>query len=655
LIINRIILENFKVYEGKQIIDLSINQSSKQMVIIGGHNGAGKTTIIHCVKLCLYGQKANQLQINYKSYNSLLSSFHNKNDIANGGNQFGVSVQFQVNDIGFNSLITIKRSWILKTNGKYKENLNIERDGKEIQFISPEFWQDYIYRISPLGLAELLYFDSEDYRNIPNYFSNGFIESLRKLFDISSSHDLSKDIEKYIIHRGGKYDKDLHDELESFEETFLNQLNRVDAQNEKLNTLKISLNDKRMKKIILENKLSKTVGEIGLKKDKLISKKEELIHKIKHDVKEYEEICSKYLPFHIARDVSAQFIVQLNNEREIKTNNILLAKLEQIEELFFKHLNYSPQNKLYDELKKAWTKAISIDQYEDNVLLDISKTLSDKFINHLNTCIGDTLLHLKNNRLHYRRNIQSRDRINRDLKQINAAGPSGKLYSELTNISNEIGQIQSQIDQTNEKLDEHKKRLEYIELKIGVGQRKLSEKAKSEEKVKYASSVIKILNEYSKILAIKKFKTIKIHFLDILSKLSTKGDIIQNIELTPDGNNLLFYGRNGLLLNLNELSAGESELVALSTLWAIHKTSGSNHPIITDSPFNRLDEDHRHRIIEHFIKPLKSQLIFLSTDKEIQSVKDYNLVDVLGKTLSIEYNHNTKSSHIKDGYFKTNK
>ena len=124
-IIKRIELNNFKVYNHKQEIDCSITNSlDKPLVIIGGLNGAGKTSIIEALKLCLFGEKAKRLQKDYRSYNSLLTSLHNRKAVKDGDNQFSLSVDMEVVESGMPYLIRISRQWTLM-GGKYHEKLQL--------------------------------------------------------------------------------------------------------------------------------------------------------------------------------------------------------------------------------------------------------------------------------------------------------------------------------------------------------------------------------------------------------------------------------------------------------------------------------------------------------------------------------------------------
>ena len=70
-----------------------------------------------------------------------------------------------------------------------------------------------------------------------------------------------------------------------------------------------------------------------------------------------------------------------------------------------------------------------------------------------------------------------------------------------------------------------------------------------------------------------------------------------------------------------------------------------------DSPFNRLDSNHRKNLIEHFLRNNDNQIIFLSTDEEINSVDQYNIKELINNTFFLDYDKKEKTSKICEGYF----
>ena len=66
--ITKLKLNNFSSYEGTNIFDFATSKN-KTIVLIGGQNGAGKTSIFDAIKIALYGP----LAFGYTGANSFYS------------------------------------------------------------------------------------------------------------------------------------------------------------------------------------------------------------------------------------------------------------------------------------------------------------------------------------------------------------------------------------------------------------------------------------------------------------------------------------------------------------------------------------------------------------------------------------------------------
>jgi DNA repair exonuclease SbcCD ATPase subunit len=64
-------------------------------------------------------------------------------------------------------------------------------------------------------------------------------------------------------------------------------------------------------------------------------------------------------------------------------------------------------------------------------------------------------------------------------------------------------------------------------------------------------------------------------------------------------------------------SQGERQVYIMSIYLALLKTSRKDVPFFIDTPFARIDSNHRDRIVKNFFKGVKNQLFILSTDEEI--------------------------------------
>ena len=71
MIIKKLVLHNFRVFRGTHEIDLAPrkdNKKSKPIVLFGGLNGAGKTSILTAVRFALYGRLAFDQLVNNQDY-----------------------------------------------------------------------------------------------------------------------------------------------------------------------------------------------------------------------------------------------------------------------------------------------------------------------------------------------------------------------------------------------------------------------------------------------------------------------------------------------------------------------------------------------------------------------------------------------------------
>lgn len=66
-----------------------------------------------------------------------------------------------------------------------------------------------------------------------------------------------------------------------------------------------------------------------------------------------------------------------------------------------------------------------------------------------------------------------------------------------------------------------------------------------------------------------------------------------------------------------QLSAGEDQIFAIATLWALREVSGRPLPVIIDTPLSRLDDEHRRTMLAEFMPQVAQQVIVLATNVEI--------------------------------------
>ena len=163
--IHKVHLNNFKVYSGLNSIDCSVaNDFEKPLVIIGGPNGAGKTSFLESLKLCFFGSQNKNLLSPFKGhYNQYLKTVHNK-DAFKKGLPFSIAVEYSDDRIRDVDIFKVERSWTKKEDESYIEDLTLYANNQIRNDIAKSDFQLEINENFPIGVSELLFFDSEAFK-----------------------------------------------------------------------------------------------------------------------------------------------------------------------------------------------------------------------------------------------------------------------------------------------------------------------------------------------------------------------------------------------------------------------------------------------------------------------------------------------------------
>ena len=101
MLIKEIVLNNFRIYRGENKINITPD-GDKNIVVISGQNGFGKTTFLMALVWCLYGRQMERVdEIYHKeiigkcgSYNRYIGKTLNRDAERNKETSFSVSVTF---------------------------------------------------------------------------------------------------------------------------------------------------------------------------------------------------------------------------------------------------------------------------------------------------------------------------------------------------------------------------------------------------------------------------------------------------------------------------------------------------------------------------------------------------------------------------------
>ena len=100
------------------------------------------------------------------------------------------------------------------------------------------------------------------------------------------------------------------------------------------------------------------------------------------------------------------------------------------------------------------------------------------------------------------------------------------------------------------------------------------------------------------------------------------------------------------------MSQGEKQIFVMALYFSLVRLSKHTIPFIIDTPFARIDSEHRRNISTHFFNELNGQLFILSTNEEI----DEEHVRILNDKVECRYllvnDENKKTTVKNDMYFE---
>src|SRR5690554_6548672 len=168
MIIRKIELENFRQFYGVQSIDFGKNAENKNVTVIIGGNGSGKTTINQAFIFCLFGpNEINLPDFNNRNHDNLneILKLCNNNKLKEKENfQMGVKLEFEHNNRVYNIHRFYRFIW-RHNNSKFEFRDINQFNGQVIELNghagTQEFHQYDVSKIMPKSLHNLFFFDGE--------------------------------------------------------------------------------------------------------------------------------------------------------------------------------------------------------------------------------------------------------------------------------------------------------------------------------------------------------------------------------------------------------------------------------------------------------------------------------------------------------------
>ena len=191
------------------------------------------------------------------------------------------------------------------------------------------------------------------------------------------------------------------------------------------------------------------------------------------------------------------------------------------------------------------------------------------------------------------------------------------------------------------KKEEEKTQNQMLEMKI-----KSPKIERLNKKISLVSSSLEALNEYlNRFINLKK-KNIEEEATKVFRELTNKKGVFEKVVINDDYV-LSIVDKDGEIVDNDSISAGEKQILALSFIAGLRKSTNKEAPVIMDTPFGRLDHEHKMNVMK-FLHRLGDQIVILATDEDISKDNIDTIAPYIGKQYEIKFLPDKKSSIIKE-------
>ncbi|WP_200331170.1 DNA sulfur modification protein DndD [Thiocystis violacea] len=188
-----------------------------------------------------------------------------------------------------------------------------------------------------------------------------------------------------------------------------------------------------------------------------------------------------------------------------------------------------------------------------------------------------------------------------------------------------IGAIDVESRQAVKQRDDQRGALEAKEKEIRSQEKQVTLSAQAERRLRLAQETRDLFIAYKEELKRRKRGAVENAVNRRFKELMTSHGLIDRIQV-DDHFGIHYLDRDGTPIAMGSLSAGMKQLAATALLWALKEVSGKEVPLIVDTPLARIDREHQDNLLRRYYPQVAEQVIVLPTDAEIDREK-YALIE----------------------------
>ena len=728
--INRVTLYNFSSYVGENTIALGTH-NEQNIILIGGNNGAGKTSFFTAIKLALYGPQCFRFQDKNNRYTARIKELINHDAFLSDNVKAYVEVEIDLPTDRVHTLYTIRREWSF-IEKRLQESYTVYKDHQLLADKNLDFFQNYLFSIIPPNLFDFFFFDGEeigDFFATGNY-SNYIKNAVLTLSGYDTFNIMQKFCDSYIGEEEGNEDYDEVAKLVEQEEVNLSAYTTrsadLESQKQQLAAQLLSAQEE---KESLDHQFERSGGLTAQEQERLEAQRATQ-DRVKSDkAKRIREFVESMMPLYITKDLAAVAYKQLKDEQAVRQYHTIcdLLDVQTVQEVLKQQsiCNVAQVPTLAQAISNGIAKkvlpAFSLEcftsihdlsqEQESQVVSDIVRTqhFAEAEASQLIKAITDK-----------KKASQKYEEISKKIREALPSVDAAAYFERVKFLTERIAAYEDSLEVLDQQIAELEVKITDQKALVERLRKALLAKAKDRTAHEFTSRISQVMQRMISDVTKEKFHQIESLTLEMFNKIIRKENFVQLIELDDNFNvnlykkqtyitrDLLLLANNigvdalekrlgsaglreaaHLLTNdsiddlrryfsgkvvtdqvsfqddielplynrveLNQLSKGEKQVFILSLYWAIIKTSNQVVPFIIDTPFARIDTEHREQISAVFFPNISGQVIILSTDEEVVGSYREIIQSHIAHEYLLEYNVEQGCTSVKPGYFKETK
>lgn len=660
--IKRIKAHNYKTYVDLDL-DLSIKDPQCPIILIGGKNGGGKTTLFEAIYGALYGLHINT----HQEFDELL----NNGAIGVEKPEINLEISFSGYVLGQEKLYKLKRRYTKRedNNPAVVESVELNMDGDRFIYgtftalkqrqESEQLVNKIIKANLPQELSRYFLFDAMQSRELlqTEVFAQLIRDNIENVMGFKKYGLLQKAAERVQQARAAER---LHAQQEAEE---YNKLCEEKLELEKKLEENRAEQD-RLGKLLIDSKPDYDKAKTGADKSESLQQQiNQLADEIKGITnsvtvyyKELKTYCENFELNVILPQVAKSLSVDIENIMRAKdrlqkdaNGNYSLATVKDLTTKildYLKRFNLCSSN--IDEenvvahimsLQKASTAAdpyAFLDDTEVNALRELLSKTGASFgaLDKMRSDLNQKLAGLKNLE------------IRKDSLQKTQVGGDAVLIEQYEGWKKSLSEAKLAETQLHRDIKDKSDRISVFDIQV-----------QQEPDVKYDTLVklVPFFREVAESLLSTKKERIEREMQEQLNNLLTsyKG-YIAKVELAfhDDQFEMNLYHKQGNRIALSQLNAASKQIFIQVLLKVLRNLGEYNPPVMIDTVMGVLDEDSRDLLMEEYFPNLAEQTILLCTTSEIRKESDYiKLEPYISRTYTLVRDAEHQCTHVDNNYF----